>query len=93
MPNDTVRASGEAMPDKFSRSILNQAVVNANDLRLSVNILAGVLAEHMQIIHGGQYRIQIDHNPEAAFVAIVPRLDGPSPAPECGGGHAKGGAL
>lgn len=52
-------------------SLLHDATKDADDLAHGVNLLAATLAQWMEKMHGGDWRIHIDH--DAQFVLVVPR--------------------
>ncbi len=52
------------------------ALARAEGLKTTARILAENLRHVMQEIHGGEWRIQIDHDVE--LLMIVPRLDRPA---------------
>lgn len=49
------------------------AIARADGLKLTAQLLAERLRDVMKEIHGGEWRIQIDH--EVELLMIVPRLD------------------
>ena len=61
MPNTHLPAAGEAMP----------AVQTMAAAALQIERDAAFIATAMALIHGGDWRVQIDH--QAEFVAIVRR--------------------
>jgi hypothetical protein len=51
--------------------LLKDACTNVRDRRNGVKVLTDVLADQMQKIHGGSWRIDIDH--EHQFIMVVAR--------------------
>ncbi len=58
--------------------LMNAAVAGASSDMLSVRVLADMLANTMKKIHGGEWRVQIEHD---EFVTVVRRLDRAMPKP------------
>ena len=57
------------------------AIARSEGLKTTAQMLAGSLRDVMQEIHGGNWRVQIDH--DAEFVMIARRADRPT-APKAG---------
>ncbi len=62
--------------------LLAQAGPTAEGLTHSVRVLADTMADYMEKIHGGEFRIQIDH--ECGFVLVTMRSDRPIAKPRIG---------
>ncbi len=66
--------------DKLSRPHLHPAIAGALDEGIkahalntkTVRVMGKVIAETMEELHGGRWRVEIDHR--AGFVLIVPNL-------------------
>lgn len=59
-----------------------EATARAEAMKLTAHLLAERLRDVMQEIHGGEWRIQIDH--EVELLMIVPRLERPILPPRTG---------
>lgn len=64
------------MQNAVATTFLTDAVAHADAKMATARLLAEALCEKMQKIHGGSWRIQIDH--EAEFVMIARRADRPA---------------
>lgn len=56
----------------MAASILISALGEASEKRRNVDCIGNYLAHLMGEIHGGEWRVEINHECEAAFVLIVP---------------------
>lgn len=76
MPNP-VQAAAEGMrtDTHTTDQLLIDACKDVEGLRHGVNLLAKTLAGYMEKLHGGSWRVQIEHSAEAAMVLVVPRLE------------------
>lgn len=52
-----------------------QAALSAEAAKTRVERLAGILEKLMEEIHGGDWRVSIEHGADAAFVLVAPRSE------------------
>lgn len=68
--HDSASAPKIAIP-----AILAHATKGATEKRKRAERLAALLADLMAEMHGGEWRVQIEHEPNVAMVVVAPKPD------------------
>ncbi len=75
------KANSTSTPD-IATTLLAQASDAARNRMTTLRVLTNVLREEMQAMHGGIWRVRIDHDDQ--LIVIAPSIVGPIARPDCG---------
>lgn len=72
---NNTRPSARANPTIEPSDILTEAAKTVGDRKRTIGVLAEVLAEQMQKLHGGLWRLNIDHKLQFIMIVASPDSD------------------